>query len=249
VVGRNYAYQTQSAVQVFYDQKVNINPFMRSGANGTLISDFVDDFDHGPLGFVGGAYIGEIMTNGRPIEFHPTPPGTPTWGADWKKAMVRHYNHTSVILVNGSSASNTRNYLDLDPTYKDAWGLPLLRMTFDFPENDLKMAAWTTQKGVEIGKAMSGQQLVAGNVRKAPYNVTQYQSTHNTGGAVMGNDRSTSVVNRYLQSWDAHNVFVIGASAFPQNSVYNPTLTVGALAYWASDKIVKQYLKSPGPLV
>jgi gluconate 2-dehydrogenase alpha chain len=249
VVGRNYAYQTQSSVQVFYDQKVNINPFMRSGANGTLISDFVDDFDHGPLGFVGGSYIGEIMTNGRPIEFHPTPPGTPTWGADWKKAMVRNYNHTSVILVNGSSVSTTRNYLDLDPTYKDAWGLPLLRMTFDFPENDLKMAAWSTQKGVEIGKAMSGQQLVAGNARKGPYNVTQYQSTHNTGGAVMGNDRSTSVVNRYLQSWDVHNVFVIGASAFPQNSVYNPTITVGALAYWASDSIVKQYIKSPGPLV
>jgi gluconate 2-dehydrogenase alpha chain len=249
VVGRNYAYQTQSAVQVFYDQKININPFMRSGANGTLISDFVDDFDHGPLGFIGGSYIGEIMTNGRPIEFHPTPPGTPAWGAEWKKAVVRYYNHTSVILVNGSSVSTTRNYLDLDPTYKDAWGLPLLRMTFDFPENDLKMAAWCTQKGVEIGKAMGGAQQVAGVVRKGPYNVTQYQSTHNTGGSVMGADRATSVVNRYLQSWDVPNVFVIGASNFPQNSVYNPTVTIGALAYWTADAIVQKYLKSPGPLV
>jgi gluconate 2-dehydrogenase alpha chain len=249
VVGRNYAYQTQSSVQVFYDQKVNINPFMRSGANGTLIGDFVsDNLDRGPLGFIGGAYIGEIMTNGRPIEFHPTPPGTPSWGSEWKKAVVQHYNHTSVVLLSGSSVSNTSNYLDLDPTYKDAWGLPLLRMTFDFPENDLKMSAYCTQKAVEIAKAMGGQQVV-GVPRKAPYTITQYQSTHNTGGAVMGADRSTSVVNRYLQSWDVSNVFVIGASAFPQNSAYNPTVTVGALAYWASDAIVKQYLKSPGPLV
>jgi gluconate 2-dehydrogenase alpha chain len=65
----------------------------------------------------------------------------------------------------------------------------------------------------------------------------------------MGNDRSTSVVNRYLQSWDVQNLFVIGASAFPQNASYNPTNTVGALAYWAADAIVQRYLKQPGPLV
>jgi gluconate 2-dehydrogenase alpha chain len=79
-VGRNYAYQTMSAVQVFFDESVNINPFMRSGANGTLIADFVgDNFDHGPHKFIGGAYFGDVMTNGRPIGFHPTPPGTPQW--------------------------------------------------------------------------------------------------------------------------------------------------------------------------
>jgi gluconate 2-dehydrogenase alpha chain len=65
----------------------------------------------------------------------------------------------------------------------------------------------------------------------------------------MGADRSTSAVNRYLQNWDVSNVFVVGASAFPQNAGYNPTGTVGALAYWAADAIVQQYLKRPGPLV
>jgi gluconate 2-dehydrogenase alpha chain len=248
-VGRNYAYQTMGAVQVFYDQSVNINPFMRSGANGTVIADFVaDNFDHGPHNFVGGAYVGEVMTNGRPIEFHPTPPGTPAWGAAWKSAVVKHYNHTAVLNVHGSSVSIKQNYLDLDPTYKDAWGLPLLRMTFDFPQNDLRMSAFVTAKAVDIGRAMGGQQ-VAGSPRKGPYTITQYQTTHNTGGTVMGADRSTSVVNRYLQSWDVPNVFVIGASNFPQNASYNPTDTVGALAYMAADAIVNRYLKSPGPMV
>jgi gluconate 2-dehydrogenase alpha chain len=121
-------------------------------------------------------------------------------------------------------------------------------MTFDFPENDLKMSVFLTQKAMEIGKAMGGQR-VEGGPRKGPYNVTQYQTTHNTGGTIMGADPSTSVVNRYLQSWDVPNVFVIGASNFPQNASYNPTDTVGALAYWAADAIVKQYLPSPGPLV
>ena len=249
VVGRNYAYQTMSYPQVFYDESININPFMRSGANGTMISDFAgDNFDHGPLGFIGGAYIGEIMTNGRPIGFHPTPPGTPSWGSKWKQAVVRHYNHTSTINVHGSSVATRGNYLDLDPTYKDAWGLPLLRMTFDFPENDVKMSAYCTQKGIEIGKQMGGK-LVSGSPRKGPYDITVYQTTHNTGGTMMGTDPSTSVVNRYLQSWDVPNVFVIGASNFPQNASYNPTDTVGALAYWTAAAIVTKYLKSPGPLI
>jgi gluconate 2-dehydrogenase alpha chain len=249
VVGRNYAYQTMSYPQVFYDESININPFMRSGANGTMIADFAgDNFDHGPLGFIGGAYIGEIMTNGRPIGFHPTPPGTPSWGAKWKQAVVRHYNHTSTINVHGSSVATRWNYLDLDPTYKDAWGLPLLRMTFDFPENDIKMSAYCTQKAIEIGKHMGGK-LVTGSPRKGPYDITEYQTTHNTGGTIMGTDPSTSVVNRYLQSWDVPNLFVIGASNYPQNASYNPTDTLGALAYWAAEAIVTKYLKSPGPLM
>lgn len=248
VVGRSYAYQTMSAVQVFFDKNVHINPFARSGASGTVMADFVsDNFDHGPLGFLGGAYVGEVMSHGRPIEFHPVPPGTPAWGSAWKKAVAEHYNHTCVLNIHGSSCAARQNYLDLDPTYKDAWGLPLLRMTFDFPANDLKMSAHVTAKALEIGRAMGGR-IVNGSGRKGPYSATQYQTTHNTGGTVMGNDPATSVVNRYLQSWDVPNVFVIGASNFPQNASYNPTDTVGALAYWSADAIVNRYLKAPGPL-
>ena len=57
------------------------------------------------------------------------------------------------------------------------------------------------------------------------------------------------MVNRYLQSWDAHNLFVMGASTFPQQNGYNPTGTLGALALWSADKIKTSYLKNPGPLV
>src|ERR1700730_10760908 len=84
VVGRNYAYQTMSSVASFFDEDVIINPFMASGASGTLINDFAgDNFDHSGLGFVGGAFIGAVNTNGRPIEYHPVPPATPAWGQGW----------------------------------------------------------------------------------------------------------------------------------------------------------------------
>lgn len=64
----------------------------------------------------------------------------------------------------------------------------------------------------------------------------------------MGADSAASAVNSYLQMWDAENVFVVGASAFPHNSGYNPTGTVGALAYRAAEGISK-YLKQGGMLV
>ncbi len=65
----------------------------------------------------------------------------------------------------------------------------------------------------------------------------------------MGADAGSSVVNNYSQMWDFDNVFVSGASAFPQNAGRNPTGTVGALASRAADGIVNRYVKSPGPLV
>jgi len=249
VVGRNYTYQTVSSAAAYFDQDVIVNPFMASGASGTVINDFAgDNFDHGGLGFIGGAYIGAVNSGGRPILYHPVPPNTPAWGKRWKQAVIKHYNHTIIIGVHGSSIAHRGNHLDLDPTYRDAWGQPLLRMTFDFPQNDLKMSAYLTAKAAEIGKAM-GAKEVAGSPREGPYTTQQYQSTHNTGGTVMGDNPRTSVVNRYSQSWDVSNVFVIGASNYPQNASWNPTGTLGALTYWTIDALKNKYLKNPGPLV
>jgi gluconate 2-dehydrogenase alpha chain len=58
-----------------------------------------------------------------------------------------------------------------------------------------------------------------------------------------------SVVNRYGQSWDIPNLFIIGSSTFPAMSGHNPTLTIEALAYKSADAIVNRYRKSPGPLL
>jgi gluconate 2-dehydrogenase alpha chain len=249
VVGRNYTYQTTGGPTVFMNESINVNPFMSSGAPGTMIDDFGgDNFDHSNLGFIGGQYVGSIMTGGRPIEFHPTPPGTPAWGLEWKRAVARHYNHTILVQQHGASAPSRLNYLDLDPTYKDAWDQPLLRMTFDFPENDVRMSQYIADKVVEIGRAMGGKIVTRGGVKR-PYTTTVYQSTHNCGGAVMGDDPKTSAVNRYQQCWDVPNVFSLGGSSFPQNITYNYSVTIGALTLWSLDAIKKQYLKSPGPMV
>ena len=110
-----------------------MNPFMGAGALAINIDDFnTGSFDHAKEGFIGGGGISTPSAGGRPIGFRPVPPGTPAWGTEWKRAVVRHYNHTLAINNQGSVMAYRQNYLDLDPTYRDRYGRPLLRMTFDF---------------------------------------------------------------------------------------------------------------------
>ncbi len=248
VIGKNYAYQIVSGVDVFFDDKLT-NNFIGAGALGMVIDEFNgDNFDHTGLGFIGGGYLATWTTNARPIETHPTPKGTPTWGSKWKRAVAENYLKAATISTHGSVMSHRNNYLDLDPTYHDVYGRPLLRMTFDYTDNEHKMSDYLTDRAAEIAKAMKPREINE-KKRSGAYSIVPYQTTHNTGGAIMGADPKSSALNRYLQSWDLHNLFVVGSNAFPQNAGYNPTDTVAALTYWAVNAIKTQYLKNPGPLV
>ena len=250
VIGRNFSYQVTSSVNAFFDEKKIFNPFISSGAIGMCVDDFNgDNFDHGKYGFVGGGYVGAVQTNGRPLQVTAVlPSGTPAWGAKWKKAVKDNYLHTYQTVTHGGCCSYRDAYLDLDPTYTDRFGRKLMRLTFDFHENEMKMTQFLTDRVAEITAKM-GPRHMDKKPRKAPFTIADYQTTHTCGGAVMGDDPKTSALNRYLQSWDVNNLFVTGATVFPQNAGYNPTDTVGALAFWAADAIVNRYLKSPGPLV
>jgi gluconate 2-dehydrogenase alpha chain len=248
-VGRNYCYQTSSAARLFFDKDKVFNPFIGSGALGQTCDDFNGDaFDHGGLGFVGGAAINCIVTNGRPIGYRPTAPGSPRWGAQWKQAVVDGYQHSMGFSSQGSSYPVRENYLDLDPAYTDRHGRPLLRVTFDFPDNDIAMSNHVSDEMEKLCRPFGAKLAVVSRLKKG-WDSVPYQSTHNTGGAIMGADPKTSAVNKYLQSWDVPNVFVVGASAFAHNAGMNPTGTVGALAYWAAEAITTKYIKSPGALV
>jgi gluconate 2-dehydrogenase alpha chain len=252
VVGKNYAYQMMAATAAFFKEDVEINPFIGAGAAGMMaIDEFNSDhFDHAAHGFIGGSAIFAAGTGGRPIAQMLIPPGAPRWGSGWKEAVKKHYRHSALFAAQGSVMSYRSRYLDLDPTYKDGHGLPLLRMTFDWHDNEYKMAAYSAARLEEIVKAMKPDSFATEMFKPGNhYDTRIYQSTHTTGGAIMGSNPSNSVINRYSQSWDVSNLFVMGASAFPQNIGYNPTGLLAGLAYFSASKIRESYLKSPHPLV
>jgi gluconate 2-dehydrogenase alpha chain len=251
VVGRNYAYQMTGGIKLFYDNDNWFNPFAATGATSTVIDDFnAENFDHSKVGFVGGATISAAFSGGRPIQQMGIPKDAPRWGSGWKQAIKDNYLHNMNVGSSGSVMPYKQCYLDLDPTYRDIYGQPLLRMTFDWQQNELKMTNFIKDKAEEIVKVMNPKHYEVGfKTLNSHYDVRPYQSTHTTGGAVMGDDPRTSVVNKFLQSWDVPNVFVTGACCFPQNLAYNPTGIVCATALFAADAIRNRYLANPGPLV
>jgi gluconate 2-dehydrogenase alpha chain len=244
VVGKNFCYQTNSSVNVF-KKRWWINPFLASGSTGITIDEFNNDnFDHRDLGFLGGAGISANLTNGRPIGNRRVPPGTPQWGTRWKEANAEWYAHSFTLQVQGSSYPHRENYLDLDPDYRDAFGLPLLRMTFDWRDNDMRMSEYCTNKAVEIARATGAEIVGPAPPRRSPFDSRVYQSTHVTGGTPMGADPKTSVVSQHLQHWEAQNLFVVGASVFPHNAGYNPTGVLAALALRLGDDLLG-YIERP----
>jgi len=248
-LGRNLTHQVNfAAATAFFDKP--LNRFMGSGASGVLMSDFDgDNFDHGPLDFLRGGLLEARNTGAHPIaEFGEVPPSIKTrWGSEWKKAAVEYFDRTGRITVSGEHLAYKGNYMDLDPTYKDRYGDPLLRLTLDWRENERKMGDFLTQKAVELAKAMGAKEVHAfPGLRK--YDARRYQSTHVQGGTILGSSPESSVVNTYGQHWQAANLFVLGGSTFPQAGAANPTPTILALTYRTADAVVERYVKRPGRL-
>jgi len=161
----------------------------------------------------------------------------PRWGREWKEELRRNWDAVVTIDVQGESLPYVDQFMDLDPVYNDVHGRPLLRLTFDFHRNDYLMYRWVAERAIEIAQAMNPSRtaLTRG---LTPFNLAPYQSTHITGGAIMGSSPDDSVVDRYGRVWDTPNVFVTGATVYPQNPGMNPTGTLCALAYYTAHGIL-----------
>jgi gluconate 2-dehydrogenase alpha chain len=249
LIGKNYCYQTGAAAMLFFEDK-HFHPYMAAGGMGMMIDDFHAnwDFDRAPHGYIGGSIIGTSMYGGRPIQWRPVPAGTPAWGSKWKEETAKWYDSAMNISASGSVMPNRYNFLDLDPTYRNRFGMPLMRMTFDYKENERKLSAHSAEVINRIAAAMNPTHLNKAAARNN-WSSVPYQSTHNTGGTIMGTNPGNSVTNKYGQVWDVDNLFITGASLFPHNSAYNPTGPVAALAYMAADMIKSVYVKNPGKLI
>jgi gluconate 2-dehydrogenase alpha chain len=193
--------------------------------------------------------MGGIGTGFQPIVgFGAVPPSVKArWGSEWKKAAMYWYDRVGAVNFSGEHIPYKENYMDLDPVYKDHLGDPLLRMTLDWRDNERKMVEFAIAKGVELSRAMGAKEVQPG-VPYGKYDARRYQSTHVQGGTIMGTSPESSVVNTYGQHWQASNLFVMGASMFPNNGSANPTPSIIALTYRAADAIVDRYLKHPARL-
>ncbi len=190
------------------------NPFLATGSTQATIDEFNNDnFDHAGLGFLGGAGINASMFHGRPIA-SATAARHAALGQRLEEGQRRlvcafdERRHARQLLP------ARENYLDLDPTYTDAYGLPLIRMNFDWRDNELKMSRYIAGKQAEIAKAINADIVAPAStlhdaIRRARLSEHAHHRRHDHGRGP-----ATSVVSPHLQHWDAQNLFVVGASVY-----------------------------------
>ena len=246
-LGKHLMTHMMANVLVTFDDR-HLNVYMGPSAQKHTIDDFnADNFDHSDAGFIRGSQIsiGTANLQGGPISVSTLapPPGTARWGAAYRDFISQAYARHASMVAQTENLPYADQTIDLDPEVKDAWGLPAPRLTYDWRRpNELARVEFMMQRMEEIGQAMGATQ-----VWRLPLGEGT-PGAHHEGGTRMGDDPSNSVVNRYGQTWDIPNLFVIGSSTFPTMSGFNPTLTIQALAYMSADAIVNRYRNSPGPL-
>jgi gluconate 2-dehydrogenase alpha chain len=196
VIGRNYCYETRTAANLFFEGRT-FNPFMSAGGTNTVIDDFNAnwEFDRGPLNVVGGYIVSAGNNTNLPIGNRPVPSGTPAWGTAWKEATAKWYSSAMNISSSGGSMPHRYNYLDLDPTYRNVFGQPLLRMTFDFKDNQHRMNAHAAQIVNALAKSLNPTRMGSASGAPQSWSVVPYLSTHNGGGTPMGTSPKESAVN------------------------------------------------------
>ena len=236
------------AFAAFDDRHVNV--YMGPSAQKNSIDDYNgDNFDHKDLGFIRGAQIsaGPAGLEGGPLGTAMSmnsPPGVPRWGAAFRDFYAKHYTRHMALTGQTENLPYPDQMIDLDPHVRDAWGLPAPRMTYDWRRpNERARIEFIQKKMVEIGHAMD-----ATLVWTAPFSPGS-PCAHHQGGTRMGGNPKESVVNKYSQSWDIPNLFIMGSATHPTMSGFNPTLTIQALAYMTADAIVNRYRKNPDSLL
>jgi choline dehydrogenase-like flavoprotein len=169
---------------------------------------------------------------GHPINW--TYPGRPTWGQPMKDADRELFNHSMKVGALLHDLAVETNQVDLDPTVRDAWGMPVARITHTPHANDFALANWTVAKGAEILDA-------AGAAKSIPVYMDRItgNTCHQHGTARMGNDPSTSVVDRWGGAHDVPGLFIVDGSVFPTSTGVNPTLSIMANAWRSCDHIVE----------
>ncbi len=167
------------------------------------------------------------------------------YGVSLKETCKRSYGTTIGLEGLGEMIPNENTYCEIDPDTVDEWGIPTLRFHWRTGDNEIKMAKDMQETFRAIVEAAGGSYLTEAGAEGAnPYGIYDGGvAIHESGTVRMGNDPKTSVLNKYCQTHDVENLFVTDAAAFVTSPDKNPTLTILALSWRASEYLLEQAKK------
>ncbi len=156
----------------------------------------------------------------------------PGWGKAFKERL-REFPRSMQVSCHTTSLALESNNVTLDPTLKDAWGIPVIRVTYRDHPDDLSMAHFMQDRAVEIMDAAGAQRVTRGPITESSLGM------HLLGTCRMGNDAATSVVDKFHRAHDVPNLFICDGSSLVTSGRGQPTMTIQALAFRAGEHIAR----------
>ncbi len=208
----------------------------------------VDDFEGGVMDASGRGFVshGGLHSGGgeyKPIQAaHSVSPSVRGWGSEWKDWLRRNAGSIAGASAYIDTLTYEQNRLDLDPTYRDPFGRPVVRVTFDHGDNERRAFAFYRDRIVEWLREAGASETWGANGAPEP----QAISSHAFGGTRMGSDPDRSVVDRWGFSHEAPNLGILGGSVFVTAGGTNPTETIWALAWRTADHLVSNWRSIAG---
>ena len=164
------------------------------------------------------------------------------YGSALKQKCHDSYGNYIGLGGRGEMIPNAQTYCEIDPDVADEWGIPVLRFHFKWSDNEIKMAKDMQETFRAIVEQAGGTYLTkVETTGDYPYRISVGGVIlHELGTARMGTNPKTSALNGFCQAHDVKNVFVTDGAAFVSNPDKNPTLTILALSWRASDYLLQQ---------
>ncbi len=161
------------------------------------------------------------------------------FGREFRRKVSQEIPYHFGIYAQGECLPRFDNYVKLDASQTDAWGIPVLHINASYGENEHAMARAMHARLNEILDELHVAERQRPSERLSVFG----KNIHECGTARMGNDPNKSVVNRFNQVHDARNVFVTDGACFVTQGCYEPTLTIMAISVRAADYIASESRK------
>lgn len=162
------------------------------------------------------------------------------YGRALKKRSRNLYGSLVGFHGRGEMIPNRESYCEIDEGAADRWGIPVLKFHFQWSDEEIQMARHMQNTFQQIVLTMGGKVIESYGPNERWGISEGGEGIHEVGGARMGNDPASSVLNSHCQAWDCRNLFVADGAPFVSLSEKNPTLTIMALAWRTSEYIASQ---------
>ncbi len=156
------------------------------------------------------------------------------YGAQFKQQVRNMQPGFLFLSAFGKTVSTSGNYVSVDPSRPDEYGIPAPVVRYRFVDNDYAMWRDMKQSLLEISSKMKGTVFTDFGDDPSGF------ASHEVGTIRMGKDPKTSALNGFCQSHEVKNLFVTDGSCFTTSSEKNPTLTIMALSSRTADYIRHQ---------